>query len=170
MKMPATLPLSERLHAVETVLAASLGLREASLVIHRRGLLVEFKTEALVPGLCVEHHAGRRSWQLGPFEGHHCHLDLAAVHLMEFDAEPVSCQGGRLNYTLWFLGEVDCGNPYRPQGLFSVTLNRPYASDGAARTQVIQPVYALHQKFRNMEFVKASPGFLNAPSGHKSKY
>lgn len=166
----AAASMAERLSAAETVLQAALGLREASLVIHRRGLLVEFKTDTLVPGLSVEHHAGRRSWQIGPFEGHHCHLDLAAVHQMVFDAEPVSCQGGRLNYTLWFLAEQDCGNPYRPKGLFSITLNQPYTADGHARPEVIQPVYALHQRFGFLASVQASPGFLSAVLEPESKY
>lgn len=155
--MPTTL--------VETVLSEALGLKEASLVIFRRGLLVEFKTEGLAPGLTVSTEGKHRSWQLGPFDGHHCHLDLAAVRAVLFDAEPVSCQGGRINYTVWFLGEGDCGNPYRPDGLFSVTLNQPYDAAGAPRAQIIGPVFALYERHAAAAQVSASDGFLAARPG-----
>ncbi len=147
---------------VESVLAGALGWMDASLVIFRQGVLVEFKTEQLAPGLAVSLEGRHRSWQIGPFEGHHCHLDLAAVHAVLFDAEPVSCQGGRINYTAWFLGEGDCGNPYRRDGLFSVTLNRPYHSDGSPRREVMAPVFALHDRFSHQPLVSASDGFRKA--------
>jgi hypothetical protein len=147
---------------IEAVLAAAIALKDASLVIFRRGLLVEFKTEGLAPGLSVSMEGKHRSWQIGPFEGHHCHLDLAAVRTIVFDAEPVSCQGGRINYTVWFQGEGDCGNPYRSEGLFSVTLNRPYERDGSPRAEVIAPVFDLYERFRDEETVAASEAFLNA--------
>lgn len=146
----------------ESVLAGAIALRDASLVIFRRGLLVEFKTEGLAPGLAGSVEDGHRSWQIGPFEGHHCHLDLTAVRSILFDAEPVSCQGGRINYTVWFLGEGDCGNPYRRDGLFSVTLNRPYERDGTPRADVIAPVYALYRDHAGKNGVAASQGFLEA--------
>lgn len=131
-------------------------------MIFRRGLLVEFKTDDLAPGLTASVEGTHRSWQIGPFESHHCHLDLAGVRSVLFDAEPVSCQGGRINYTVWFLGDGDCGNPYRSNGLFSVTLNRPYADDGSPRTQIIAPVFALYERYRNLESIAASEGFLAA--------
>lgn len=146
----------------EAVLSGAIALKDASLVIFRRGLLVEFKTEGLAPGLTASIEGKYRSWQIGPFEGHHCHLDLAAVRSILFDAEPVSCQGGRINYTVWFLGEGDCGNPYRSNGLFSVTLNRPYAQDGSPRADVILPVFALYESHQGAAAVSASAGFLNA--------
>jgi len=146
----------------ESVLAGAIALRDGSLVIFRRGLLVEFKTEGLAPGLASSVEGGHRSWQIGPFDGHHCHLDLAAVRSILFDAEPVSCQGGRINYTVWFLGDGDCGNPYRRDGLFSVTLNRPYERDGTPRLDVIAPVYALYRDHADKDGVAASPGFLEA--------
>lgn len=125
MKRDATPSL---LGTVERVLADALALVDASLVIFLRSVLIELKTELLKPGLALAFEGNHRSWQLRPFEGHHCRLDLAAVERFWFDAEPVSCQGGRLNYTVWFLSADDCGNPYRPDGLFSVTLNAPYRS------------------------------------------
>jgi len=152
----------ERIPLIEAALADAIALEDASLVIFRRGLLVEFKTEGLAPGLTASVEGEHRSWQIGPFDGHHCHLDLAAVRAILFDAEPVSCQGGRINYTVWFLGAGDCGNPYRSDGLFSVTLNRPYAADGSPRAEVILPMFALHEKYENEAAVSASAGFLNA--------
>lgn len=148
--------------SVESVLAGAIALKDASLVIFRRGLLVEFKTEALSPGLSSSVEGEHRSWQIGPFDGHHCHLDLEAVQRIEFHAEPVPCQGGRLNYTVWFLGEGDCGNPYRPDGLFSVTLNRPYRDDGEPRPEVILPMYELYETFAWTPSVSASRAFLDA--------
>jgi hypothetical protein len=147
---------------VETLLAGAIALKDASLVIFRRGLLVEFKTEGLAPGLAASVEGKYRSWQIGPFDGHHCHLDLAAVRAILFDAEPVSCQGGRINYTVWFLGEGDCGNPYRSDGLFSVTLNRPYERDGTPRADVIMPVFDLYQAYKDEAQVSATAGFLDA--------
>jgi hypothetical protein len=146
---------------IEKVLSAALELREASLVMFRRGILAEFKTELLRPGLSASQEGGFRSWQIGPYEGHHCHLDLAMVSEIWFDAEPVSCQGGRLNYTAWFLGSDDCGNPYRANGLFSVTLNAPYAKDGRARTEDMFSVYSRHA---HLQGVSCSEGFGAAQS------
>lgn len=147
---------------VESVLSRAIALKDASLVIFRRGLLVEFKTEGLAPGLTSSVEGRYRSWQLGPFEGHHCHLDLAGVRSILFDAEPVSCQGGRINYTVWFLGEDDCGNPHRSNGLFSVTLNRPYEKNGEPRIDVIAPVFELYERYEHEAAVSASAGFVSA--------
>lgn len=151
-----------RLDLVERVLSGALALKEASLVVFRRGVLVEFKTEMLVPSLARTNEGRYRGWQLGPFEGHHCHLDLAAVTQVWFDAEPVSCQGGRLNYTVWFLTAEDCGNPYRPEGLFAITLNSPYTAEGFARADVVLPVYLLHARHDGEPGVSASGAFIAA--------
>ncbi|MDM0071544.1 hypothetical protein [Variovorax sp. J31P207] len=151
-----------QLQDVEAMVRDALTLQDASLVIFRRGMLAEFKTEMLQPGLSVALEGRYRSWQLGPFEGHHCHLDLQQVKTVWFDAEPVSCQGGRLNFTVWFLGESDCGNPYRPDGLFSFTLNAPYTPDGLTRVDLIEQVYALHERHSEVSQVTASPAFLAA--------
>lgn len=147
---------------IERVLAGALALADASLVIFRHGVLVEFKTELLKPALTATSEGGRRGWQVGPFDGHHCHLDLASVARIWFDAEPVSCQRGRLNYTVWFLGTRDCGNPYRADGLFSVTLNSPYRKDGSLRVDTVEPVYALHDAQRQLDCVSASETFIAA--------
>jgi hypothetical protein len=150
------------LETVERILAGALALNDASLVIYRRGVLVELKTEMLAPGLVPTMEGKYRGWQIGPFEGHHCHLDLAAIERVRFDAEPVSCQGGRLNYTVWFLTAGDCGNPYRPEGLFSITLNSPYERDGSPRVGVIGAVYSLHEQYRHLAGVAASDAFVAA--------
>jgi hypothetical protein len=113
------------LGSVEQVLADALKLADASLVIYRRGVLVDFKTELLGPGLIATHMGHHQSWQIGPMGGHHCHLDLESIGQACSDAEPVSCQRGRINYTVWFLAGKDCGNPFRANALFSVTLMRP---------------------------------------------
>lgn len=152
------------IETVERILAGALALKDASLVIYRRGVLVELKTEMLTPGLVPTMEGKYRGWQIGPFEGHHCHLDLAAIERVWFDAEPVSCQGGRLNYTVWFLTAADCGNPYRPDGLFSITLNSPYEKDGSPRVDVIGAVHSLHEQFRHVAGVSASEAFAAAGS------
>jgi hypothetical protein len=150
------------LETVERTLSGALTLADASLVIFRHGVLVEFKTEMLVPGLAETSEGKYRGWQIGPFEGHHCHLDLAAVTEVWFDAEAVSCQGGRLNYTVWFLADRDCGNPFRSSGLFSVTLNAPYQKDGTPRIEVIAPVYALYDLLGDAPGLSASSAFAAA--------
>ena len=151
-----------RAELVERVLRDALSLRDASLVMYRRGVLIEFKTEQLDPGLAITFEGRYRSWQVGPFEGHHCHLDLASIISVYFDAEPVSCQRGRLNYTIWFRCEGDCGNPYRPDGLFSVTLNSPYAADGTPRCDLIRAVYAIYDRHGDEQGVLSSDSFESA--------
>ncbi len=153
-----------RIERLEAILSQALALRDASLVIFRKGVLVEFKTGDLGPGLVAAVEGNHRSWQVGPFEGHHCHLDLASVVGVLFDAEPVSCQAGRINCTAWFLCEGDCGNPYRRDGLFSVTLNSPYATSGLPREDIFGPMFALHARHRDVGFVTASDTFLAAPA------
>jgi len=142
------------------LLDEALALLEASLVIFRDRTLVEFKTERL-GGLHRYEEQGHVSWQLGSFEDHHCHLDLDAVTEVLFSAEPVPCQGNRLNYTIWFLVPGDCGNPYRPDGYFSITLNKPYRA-GVARPEVIDPVMALYRRHADQPWVRADERFLDA--------
>ena len=151
--VPALDPVAAALHA-------ALALPDASFVIHRHGLLVEFKTDRLGERLSLYAEGGHRSWQIGAFEDHHCHPDLSAVRRVLFDAEPVPCQGGRLNYTVWFLGAGDCGNPHRHDGLFSVTLNRPYHTDGRPRAHVIGAMFALYDRIGGWPLVEASSAFL----------
>lgn len=150
------------LQSVVTLLKGALALDEASLVILRRGALVEYKTRLLDAEPAVSTEGGHQSWQVGPYEGHHCHLDLTRIVEIWFDAESVSCQGGRTNYTVWFLSSEDCGNPYRPNGVFSVTLNAPYARDGRPRTEVIDPVYSLYDATRHLPGVSGSRAFEDA--------
>lgn len=149
----AAAPLPEAL----AVLDAALALRGASLVVYRARTLVEFKTERLAQRVTAYEESGHRSWQIGAFDDHHCHLDLDAVTRAHFDAEPVSCQGARLNWTVWFLGDKDCGNPYRPEAVCSVTLNRPHDERG-----VVDGVYALYDRVRERACVTASEVFLAA--------
>ncbi len=156
-----------RLNDVEDILRAALGFREGSLVIYRRGLLIEFKTD-LLNGLLSRHEEdGYLSWQVGEFSGHHCHLNLAAVNRVVFGAEPVSCQRGRPNYTVWFESPGDCGNPYRPAAVFSVTLNSPYGADGIPRATIIRQPYDLYERYAGCPGVVAEAGFhdlLNLPA------
>lgn len=148
--------------AVADALQAALALPDASLVIYRLGLLVEFKTNLLLERLSLYESGGFKCWQVGPSDDHHCHPDLAAVTAVQFDAEPVSCQAGRLNYTVWFLGSGDCGNPYRPDGLFSVTLNDPYGPRGQ---HAVQAMFALYEQLRGDPLIGASDAFLSQRSG-----
>jgi hypothetical protein len=149
---------ASRDHAA-AALEAALGLPDASFVIHRRGLLVEFKTDRLAERVSLYSERGFRSWQVGAFEDHHCHPDLATVRRVLFDAEPVPCQRGRINYTIWFLGAGDCGNPHRPDGLFSVTLNRPYDDDGQPRPHILDAMFALRDRMEGWPLVETSPAF-----------
>jgi len=131
-------------------------------VIFRRKALIEFKTDLLDEKVTSFEEQGYRSWQIGAFAGHHCHLDLGAVEEVQFDAEPVSCQGGRLNYTVWFCGAEDCGNPYRPNAMFSVTLNAPYEADGNPRREIISQVYEAYDELLTSPMVRGSEAFINA--------
>jgi hypothetical protein len=151
-----------KLEGVAEMVRAALALRGASLVLYREKTLVEFKTERLGPGLVRYEEGGHTSWQIGSYEDHHCHLDVEACTEVVFGAEPVGCQGGRLNYTVWFLVAGDCGNPYRPRAYFSVTLNRPYADDGRPRREVIDPVFDLFRELEGRPGVSAEPAFLCA--------
>lgn len=140
------------------LLERALALADASLVIYRHQLLVEFQTEQL-DGLHRYEEQGHVSWQIGSTRRHHCHLSLAAVERVLFSAEPVSCQRGGLNYTVWFLSAGPAGNPWRPDGYFSVVLNRPYQGD-APRRAVIDPVFDLYRAFRHEPWVEADATFL----------
>jgi hypothetical protein len=152
----------DRLTPILRVLDESLGLSNASLVVYRARTLIEFKTEQLRRRVSAYEEDGHRSWQIGAFHDHHCHLDLDAIEEVLFDAEPVSCQGGRLNWTVWFLGKSDAGNPYRPNAVCSVTLNRPYTDAGERDAPVISAVYALFDRVRDKPFVTATEAFLAA--------
>lgn len=140
------------------LLREALALRDASLVLFRDRTLVEFKTEKL-DGVHRYTEHGHVSWQIGAFDDHHCHLALATVTRVLFSAEPVSCQGGGLNYTAWFLTDEPCGNPYRRDGYFSIVLNRPYTGY-AARTEVIEPMLALYRRWAATPWVSADETFL----------
>ncbi|MGJ7530648.1 hypothetical protein [Variovorax sp. GB1P17] len=142
------------------LLRDALALRDASLVIFRDRTLVEFKTERL-GGLHRYVEQGHVSWQIGAFDDHHCHLALSAVTRVHFSAEPVPCQGNRLNYTIWFLVPGACGNPYRRDGYFSITLNKPYEA-GIPRRDVIEPVLALYRRYATESWVQADAQFLDA--------
>lgn len=142
------------------LLADALALQDSSLVIHRDRTLIEFKTEKL-DGVHRYVEAGHVSWQIGAFDDHHCHLALSSVARVLFSAEPVSCQGGGLNYTAWFLTAGPCGNPYRRDGYFSVVLNRPYTGN-EPRPEVIEPMFDLYRRYRHESWVAADETFLRA--------
>jgi hypothetical protein len=145
------------------VLRQALALRDASLVIFRDRALIEFKTERL-DGLHRYEEQGHVSWQIGAQDDHHCHLSLDSVVRVLFSAEPVSCQGGGLNYTVWFLSAGPSGNPYRRDGYFSIVLNRPYTGN-AARREVIDPVLALYRRWQHEPWVGADETFLQVLQG-----
>lgn len=147
---PALLPL----------LRDALQFRESSLVIYRERTLVELQTERLA-GVFRYEEGGHVSWQVGEFEDHHCHLALGEITGVLFSAEPVSCQGGRLNYTVWFLVDGPCGNPYREEGYFSVVLNRPY-EHGRPRRGIIGQVFELYSRYAHEPWVSADAEFLRA--------
>jgi hypothetical protein len=140
------------------LLDAALKLPDASLVIYRDRTLVEFKTEKLGGLFRYEEH-GHVSWQIGRAEDHHCHLSLSAVEKVLFSAEPVSCQGGGLNYTIWFTTPGPAGNPWRRDGYFSVTLNAPYRGT-VPRTEIIEPLLDVYRRFRAEPWVSADAKFM----------
>jgi hypothetical protein len=141
------------------LLSEALDLQDASLVIFRDKTLIEFKTERLC-GMYRYEEAGHVSWQIGEQNDHHCHLSLDSVASVLFSAEPVSCQGGGLNYTIWFLTTGPCGNPYRRNGYFSITLNRPYVGN-RPRLEVIKPLLNIYRKHQALNFVMADEVFLS---------
>ncbi len=89
-------------------------------------------------------------------------MDLNTIAQVVFDAAPVACQGGRPNYTVWFMADWDCANPFRKGGYLSVTLNSPYTEMGTPRREVIDPVINLYRRYCNDKRVFAEPGFLHA--------
>ena len=147
--------------AFRSLVEEAIAIPDASLVIYRDRTLVEFKTDDL-GGLFEYRDGDHISWQFGRFDGHHCHLALNAVTAVEFSAEPVSCQGGRLNYTIWFLLAGGCGNPFRSNGYFSVTLNRPYEGEHP-RWDVVCPLVNIYARHRRQEWVRADNG------GHQTR-
>lgn len=149
---------------IAEIVQGALSVREASLVIYRHRTLIELKTEKLGRGLSLYEEDGHTSWQIGEFDDHHCHLDVGLCTEVVFSAEPVSCQGGRRNYTIWFQVDRDCGNPYRPTGYFSVTFNKPYTADGAPRRDLIDQMFDLYRRFAATPGVSADQGFLDAMS------
>lgn len=136
----------------------ALTLPDAALVVFRDRLLVELQTERL-DGVHRYVEEGHVSWQVGATRDHHCHLALGAVTAVEFTAEPVPCQGGRPNYTLWFLVPGRCGNPHRVDGYFSIVLNRPYRG-GAERPEVIEPMLDLYRRYATLPWVTANDAFV----------
>jgi hypothetical protein len=144
------------------IVRGALAVHEASLVIHRHRTLIELKTDKLGRGLSLYEEDGYTSWQIGEFDEHHCHLDIGACTAVSFAAEAVSCQQGRRNYTVWFLVDRDCGNPYRPTGYFSVTFNKPYTADGAPRRDLLDQMFDLYRRFAATPGVSAEPAFLQA--------
>jgi hypothetical protein len=145
---PTCLPLLEQ----------ALKLRDASLVIYRDRTLVEFKSDKL-DGVHRYEEQGHISWQIGAFDDHHCHLALASVRGVLFSAEPVPCQGGGLNYTVWFLASGSTSNPWRRDGYFSITLNSPYCGQ-LPRLEVVEPVLDLYHRFRSEPWVQADHTFM----------
>lgn len=152
-------PTEGPLPPLVAVLDEALSLPGASFVIHRRQLLVEFATGTLRERIALYTHGSMRSWQIGPSDGHHCHLDLDAITAVRFDAEAVPCQRGRTNWTAWFLCEGDTGDPYRPRALCSVALTRPWRDDGTVDHDVLDPMLALYDRARSVRGVEASEAF-----------
>ncbi|MCG7877955.1 MAG: hypothetical protein JAY75_12600 [Candidatus Thiodiazotropha taylori] len=147
---------------VAEIMRETLKLRDASLVICRPKLIIEFKTEDLGRGLQYFTHDGHETWQIGEFRGHHCHVNLDSIEQVVFEAAPVTCQGGRLNYTVWFMVGWECENPFRKGGYLSVTLNSPYTKAGDPRHEVIDPVIDLYRHYQDHQQVHAEEGFLQA--------
>ena len=162
----ALVPTSNHSPAVEMMeppclplLREALALRESSLVIYRERTLVEFQTEK-IDGVHRYVEQGHVSWQIGGLRDHHCHLALGVVDRVLFSAEPVPCQGGGLNYTIWFLTAGPSGNPWRRDGYFSVVLNRPYIGN-APRLEAIKPVLDLYLRYCNEPWVEADERFTS---------
>lgn len=151
---PLVLPLLEQ----------AVDLQEASLVILRERTLVELQTHQL-EGVFKFVEQGHVSWQIGGFTQSHCHLDLYGLTGVQFAAEPTPCQGGRLNFTVWFLTGDRSGNPYKWDGYFSVVLNQPYESQGAPRAEVIEPMLALYRSHRGKAWVDADERFQAVADG-----
>ena len=143
------------------LMAQALELPDASLVIYRERTLVEFKTSEL-DGIHRYEEAGHVSWQIGGQTSSHCHLDLGSIDRVEFSAQRVSCQKGRLNYTVWFLisgGRV--GNPFRRDGYFSIVFNNPYRN-GQLNWDCLKAFSELYQRYSHLKTVSADEGWQKA--------
>ena len=140
------------------LLKQAVNLPEASLVILRERTLVELQTGQL-EGVFKFVEQGHVSWQIGGYKQSHCHVDLYAITGVQFAAEPAPCQGGRLNFTVWFLTGDRSGNPYKWDGYFSVVLNQPYDGQGAPRAWVIEPMLALFRSHHGEAWVSADTRF-----------
>ena len=146
------------------LLKQALDLPEASLVILRERTLVELQTGQL-EGVFKFVEKGSVSWQIGGYKQSHCHLDLYAITGVQFAAEPTPCQGGRLNFTIWFLTGDRCGNPYKWDGYFSVVLNQPYDGQGAPRAKVIEPMLALFRSHLGEAWISTDKRFQKVADG-----
>jgi hypothetical protein len=151
--------MTDNLDHVTAVLHGALSLPDASLVLHRSGLLVELKTDLLEDKLSRYEEDGHVSWQIGGFTGHHCHVDLRLIERVVFDAEAVSCQGGKANFTIWFETSAPSGNPYRPLGYLSVTLNAPYDAEGRARAEILTAIHTLSETHHTRPIVEVTESF-----------
>lgn len=140
------------------LLKQAVNLPEASLVILRERTLVELQTGQL-EGVFKFVEQGHVSWQIGGYKQSHCHMDLYAITGVQFAAEPAPCQGGRLNFTVWFLTGDRSGNPYKWDGYFSMVLNQPYDEQGAPRAWVIEPMLALFRSHHGEAWVSADKRF-----------
>lgn len=147
--------------AFENLLREALAIKEGSLVIYRFLTLVEFKTGLPEMKLSRFEEEGFISWQIGAFEKHHLHVDLRKITGVQFKAEETTCQGGKLNYTVWFLCNEDIGNKYFPNGYFSVTLNKPYDKNGNARMDIVGQVFSLWEKYKDFDGISGDEVFLN---------
>lgn len=146
----------------ENLLREALLLKEGSLVIYRFLTLVEFKTGLPEMKLSRFEEDGYVSWQVGAFEKHHLHVDLRKITGVQFKAEETTCQGGKLNYTIWFLVSDDIGNKYFPNGYFSVTLNKPYDENGNPRMDIVGQVFSLWEKYKDFSGISGDEMFLNS--------
>lgn len=146
----------------ENLLREALEIKEGSLVVYRFLTLVEFKTGFPEMKLSRFEEDGYVSWQIGAFEKHHLHLDLRKITGAQFKAEETTCQGGKLNYTLWFLVSEDIGNKYFPNGYFSVTLNKPYDEKGEPRREIIGQIFSLWEKYKLYGGIAADETFLSS--------
>ncbi len=162
-QMPAPAePTAEPL--VLPLLKQALDLPEASLVILRERTLVELQTGQL-EGVFKFVEQGYVSWQIGGYKQSHCHMDLYAITGVQFVAEPTPCQGGRLNFTIWFLTGDRSGNPYKWDGYFSVVLNQPYDGRGEPRVEVIEPMLALFRSYHGEAWGGADECFQKVADG-----
>lgn len=146
----------------ENLLREALAIKEGSLVVYRYLTLIEFKTGLPEMKLSRYEEDGYVSWQIGAFEKHHLHVDLRKLTGAQFKAEETTCQGGRLNYTVWFVINEDVGNTYFQNGYFSITLNKPYDVDGSPRMDIVGQMFSLWKKYRSVDGISADEKFLTS--------